>query len=824
MRRDLALILLASLAVAVVLTIVLVEGAGLSKSGFAASDILAATLLIAAVCGAAGVAWYRLVTARSNLARSREEAQTLRRSLLMNEAIIKAEPQVLIYWEQGQGLSIVAATLTSVPGLPQSNNELMQFGAWLEPAGADSLKAGLDDLFGSATPFNLLLRTKAGGHIEADGRTAGARAIVRLRDLAGHKRDLMKILDRHQELSRNIASSRALLDALPLPVWLRDPSGRIEWSNRAYIKAVDAEDGAEVVARQIELLESRQRAGLDKAFRSNAKTSTGPTMMRLPLIISGERRQHDVAVLPLENRIANAAFDVSDLTRAEAELSRLSSANDKTLDRVATGVAIFNADQKLTFFNDSYRRLWQLDTGWLQTGPTNGEILDRLREQSALPAIVDYRPWKAKLLAVYKEDGEHEDWWHLPDSRTFHVVIEPRSDGGITYLIDDATERFALESRYNALIDVQRETLDSLKEGVAVFGTDGRLKLFNSSFLQIWKLSRQSLADAPHIDEIIRRTRVLYEDSRTWQRIAGAATALLDERDPLEGQMVRPDHSVIDFAVTPLPDGATLVTFADVTDAKRYERALIERNEALIAADRLKSQFISHVSYELRTPLTNIIGFGELLSTPRTGPLNEKQREYLGDISGSSKTLLSIIDDILDLATIDAGGLELKLGPVNVREIIDAAIEGVRERAGRARLTLDIAIADDATTFIGDEARARQVLYNLLSNAVGFSKPGDTVHLSCWRERRMMTFMIEDQGVGIPKEQQARVFERFESHSHGSKHRGAGLGLPVVKSLVELHGGDMTLDSEPGRGTRITVRFPEHGTVRASVDDIVKRA
>jgi signal transduction histidine kinase len=275
--------------------------------------------------------------------------------------------------------------------------------------------------------------------------------------------------------------------------------------------------------------------------------------------------------------------------------------------------------------------------------------------------------------------------------------------------------------------------------------------------------------------------------------------------------LVRPDGTVVDFAAAPLPDGATLLTFADVSASKRYERALLERNEALVAADRLKSQFISHVSYELRTPLTNIIGFSELLASPRTGRLNDKQREYLNDISVSSKTLLSIIDDILDLATIDAGTLELKLSRVEVRAVLDAAILGVRDRASRARLTLDIAVADDAVAFSADESRVRQVIYNLLSNAVGFSKPGDTVRISCWREDGMMAFSVEDQGVGIPKDQQRRVFERFESRSHGSKHRGAGLGLSVAKSLVEAHGGDMRLDSEPGRGTRVTVRFPEAG-------------
>ena len=155
--------------------------------------------------------------------------------------------------------------------------------------------------------------------------------------------------------------------------------------------------------------------------------------------------------------------------------------------------------------------------------------------------------------------------------------------------------------------------------------------------------------------------------------------------------------------------------------------------------------------------------------------------------------------------------MELKLAPVKVADLVDAAVLGVRERAGRARLNIDIRIAEDAEEFIADEARVRQVLYNLLSNAIGFSNAGDTITLSAWREDSMMAFAVEDRGVGIPKEDQSRVLERFESRSQGSKHRGAGLGLSVVKSLVELHGGVMALQSEAGRGTRVTVRFPEDG-------------
>ncbi len=803
-RRELLALLLASLACVIVLTLGLVDTRGTDIVGLSVRPLLFAAF----AAGTAGLGitlvWYVLRRARRAIWRAETDAAALRRHLATAEAIIKAEPQVLVFWEQDQPVRVVAHTLSSVPGLPDDHKELTRFGSWLETESAEALKAGLDGLFADGRPFNLLLKTNAGGHLEADGRASGARAVLRLRDVAGYKRDLIKIIDQHRQLARDIRASRALLNALPMPVWLKGSDGRIEWVNKAYVAAVEAADETEVREKQIELLESRQRAALERKL-----TKRAPLTTRMPLIIGGERKPHDIVIVPLEDTTAAAAIDVTAVETAQGELDRQIAAYDRTLDRVATAVAIFGPDRRLNFFNAAYQRLWNLDRDWLETRPTDSDILDRLRETSRLPATVDYRAWKAKLLACYQSTTELEDWWHLPNGRMLHVVAEQRPDGGVIQLFDDVTERFDLESQYNALINVQRETLDSLKEGVAVFATNGRLKLCNQAFAAIWKLPSPVLEGQPHIDEIIRHACEQFDNRRTWARISRAVTSISDHREQIEGQMVRPDGSVIDFTVAPLPDGATLITFADVTASKRIERALAERNEALVAADRLKSQFISHVSYELRTPLTNIIGFTELLSSPRTGPLNEKQREYLSDISSSSRTLLSIIDDILDLATIEAGAMELKLTQVDVRNVLKSAIQGIRERASRARLTLDVAVADDAVSFIADESRVRQIIYNLLSNAVGFSKPGDTIKISCWREDRGIVFSVEDQGVGIPRDLQNRIFERFESRSFGSKHRGVGLGLSISRHLVELHGGEMRLESEPGRGTRVTVRFPE---------------
>ena len=206
-----------------------------------------------------------------------------------------------------------------------------------------------------------------------------------------------------------------------------------------------------------------------------------------------------------------------------------------------------------------------------------------------------------------------------------------------------------------------------------------------------------------------------------------------------------------------------------------------------------------------------MIGFSELLASPRTGDLNPQQREYLGDILAQSRSLQSIVNDILDLATIDAGALELKLAPVKVEAVIERTVQVVRDRLLRARLNLDIAVADDADEFVADESRVLQVLYNLLSNAIGFSRAGDRVKVTVWREAGMMAFSVSDSGVGISKERLPHVMDRFVSDGQGSKHRGAGLGLSIVKSLVELHGGTVDLQSEPGRGTLVTVRFPEAG-------------
>jgi signal transduction histidine kinase len=400
--------------------------------------------------------------------------------------------------------------------------------------------------------------------------------------------------------------------------------------------------------------------------------------------------------------------------------------------------------------------------------------------------------------------------WHLPDGRTLRVVTTPNPEGGVTYLYDDATERLDMYRRYDALIKVQSETLDHLAEAVAVFGSDGRVRLHNPAFQRMWKLSHDALEQHPHAEAVTAWCQALHDDNTVWRNLRGAVTAI-DNRESLAARIERRDGSVLDLATMPLPDGATLVTFQDRTDTVNVERALRERNEALEAADSIKIDFVHHVSYELRSPLTNIIGFANLLGDSAFGSLTQKQSEYLGYITASTNALLALINNILDLATIDAGAMTLNLGEVDIRASMEAAAEGVQDRLVKNRIRLDIRVPSNVGSFTADERRLRQILFNLLSNAVGFSPAGETVTFLAERRPRAVFFSVTDHGPGIPPEAMDKVFDWFETDSMGSQHRGPGLGLSLVRSFVELHGGTVTIDSAAGRGTTVTCTFPvEH--------------
>jgi signal transduction histidine kinase len=767
-------------------------------------EIAALALTLSILCFAVVTA-IMLVRTRRRLteteAAARDQIIAARAEADRVNVLLRSDPQILVDWPAAADEPKIVGDTTLVAGA-DAPHRVLAFGAWLEPDEAHTMERLVEQLRARGEGFAVTVTTLSGRPIEAEGHVVGGHAILRLKDVSGVKRELTDLLGRFQKQREETEALRTLSEALPFPIWARDEAGRLVFVNSAYARAVEAKDAMEAVRRSSELFD---RAGREELFRAHEgeRSYAG----RLPAIVAGARRTFDVLTFPARRGSAGVGIDATEAEAMRAELKRMTEAHRRILDQLPTGVAIFGSDQKLAFYNAAYRSLWDLDAAFLDQGPTDSALLDQLRAARKLPEEQDFRQWKAQLHEAYRALDPREFTWHLPDGRTLRVVTTPNPEGGVIYLFHDNTKRLDLERRYDALIKVQSETLDNLTEAVAVFGSDGRLRLFNPVFARLWKLVPAALAEHPHIEEVIAWCHALSGDNPLWPALRTTVTAI-DNREPVAGRIEQRDGCAVDCATVPLPDGATLVTFQDVTDSVNVERALRERNEALEEADKIKIDFVHHVSYELRSPLTNIIGFSHFLGDPATGPLSEKQREYLSYIQVSTNALLAIINNILDLATIDAGAMKLNLGPVDIRRTMEAAAEGVQDRLVQGGIALNIRAAPDIGSFVADERRLRQVLFNLLANAIGFSPAGEAVTLSARRLRDAVVFTVTDHGPGIPADVKDKVFDWFETHSLGSRHRGTGLGLSLVRSFVELHGGSVTLDSAVGRGTTVTCIFP----------------
>jgi signal transduction histidine kinase len=742
----------------------------------------------------------RVRAARSE-AKLRADIAELQAQADSYRALLFTEPQILIAWEAGGNRPKISGD-TSLLLQQDSPLRILAFGTWLPPEPARQMDYAVDALRETGEAFLLNLTTTGGHAIEAMGRAIGGQAIVRIRDLSGLRRDLAETNHRLKALREETEMLRGFAAAAPWPIWAKGAKGNLVYANAAYAQATEANTTTDAVDRNLELLDSSDRADMERALGASSAFNA-----RLPIVARGERRIYDVRAISVDGGSVGIAVDASEADALSSALVRMAEAHRRTLDQLSSGVAVFDGQRRLAFYNDSYRRLWDLEEGFLDGNPDDSSVLDRLRAARKLPEQADFRGWKAKLHEAYRAIEPTKDTWYLPDGRALGVVTTPNPEGGVTYLFDDVTESLELARRFDRLIRVQRESLDSLAEGVAVFGSNGKAQLFNPAFAKMWKLSPDALREEPHIDTVAAWCRPLFDEARAWRTIREAITGI-ENRNDVPLKLERKDGSVLDCMSRPLPDGATMLTFQDITDTENVERALRESNEALRAADQMKIDFVHHVSYELRAPLTTIIGFAHFLSDPSTGPLTPKQAEYLDYVTKSTNALLALTNNILDLATIDAGAMKLELGPVDIGKAIAAAAEGIQDRLATDRIRLKVDVAPNIGSFVGDERRVVQVLYNLLANAVGFSPQGATVGVAARRTERSVVFTVTDSGPGIPPDVKDKVFDWFESHSQGSRHRGAGLGLSLVRSFVELHGGKVRVDSIVGKGTIVTCDFP----------------
>jgi signal transduction histidine kinase len=765
--------------------------------------LIAALIVLAVVIALGGLTLH----ARARLSEAEANRDAAEKSRAGLGAILDTAPFAGFLWRAGG----TETALGSLPGQATAAT-FADFLGGLDADCARRLSAFVSTLRANGTPFADTATLADGTAYAVTGRrTDGGDCVLWASDISR-----ARAIEAAHALSLTSASAvRAMFEAVPVPVWRRDRNLALVDCNAAYAAALDT-------TRQTALAEGREllpESSRGKALELARAAAAGETRTEAHhVVIGGSRHLIEITETPdCKGGTIGFAIDRTDREVAEIELQRHMNAHGQVLENIHAAVAIYGPDKRLRFCNAAFANLWGIETDWLATGPSLDELLERLRERRRIPEFADFRAFKRQQLAMFTSLIEpQQELLHLPDDRTLSLAVSPHPLGGLVFVYEDVTDRLALERSYNTLIEVQRESLDNLFESIAVIGSDGRLKLHNPAYRKIWGLSEADLAGEPHIGEIVEKTRGFYDanglggenwpalKARIIARISGGALAgdLLD----------RADGTVLQVATVPLPDGNVLLSYQDVTDTQRVERALRERNEALETAGRLKSEFIANVSYELRTPLNAIIGFAEILANEYFGALTPRQLDYSRGILDSSHRLLSLINDILDLATIEAGYMTLETAQVDIHDMLETVLTLTRERARNQSLDLSLHCPDDIGVIEADDRRLKQALFNLISNAIKFTPPGGSIRLEAKRESNSrgdeLVLSVTDTGVGIPMADQARVFEKFERGDPTLAQTGAGLGLSLVKSLVELHGGTVTMTSSPDHGTVVRCHLP----------------
>ncbi|MCK5295293.1 MAG: PAS-domain containing protein [Alphaproteobacteria bacterium] len=711
-----------------------------------------------------------------------------------------------------------------------------------EPQEVNKLKNVIKKLHNDGIGFEQNFLLKGG---EREVLVIGARAsnekrdaladIIWVRDVSEKAGIIGQTTREAENLRKERNLFRLILNSLPFPIWLRDDDLSLTLCNRAYAKAVDAVNPEEAITKGKELAQG-QAAKETRALAALARAADEPRTEKEHIIIGGARKLVEITEIPIvqcpkedvlhaksdsfeaneatSRHTIGVAMDITPFEEAVIELNRHLAAHNDVLERLGAGIAVFGADTNLKFYNKAFAGLWQLESRWLDTSPSYGDLLDILRDNRLLPEVPNFPAYKKEELKIFTSLFEpQEKLLHLPNGTALRQVLAPHPLGGILTVYEDVTDKLVMERSYNTMTAVQMETLDHLHEAVAVFGSDGKLKLFNPAYSHLWNLDEKLLFNNPHFSELVKKHRVFFPDENEWENFEASMLSLLTDRTAHSGKWERTDGTILDFASVALPDGSLLITYVDITDTAKVEQALRERSEALAVANQLRSKFIASVSCELRTPLNTIVGFSEVLANQYHGKLNKKQKDYAEGILNSAESLQVMVNNILDLATIEAGQMALKLDAVDIHSMLLSVLSLTKERIRNKRQKFKFDCPADIGWMVADEKRIKQALFNLVGNAIMFTPVGAGISFTIKRiikeKGEWIVFIISDEGIGIAENNQESMFDAFVHKKHDEAHSGgAGLGLSLVKSFVEMHGGFIELVSKQGEGTIVTVNIP----------------
>ncbi len=760
-----------------------------------------------------------LMIRASNRVRRFEAIRTslLRTNRMLDEApaiplLVRADgrveaPDRLAGW---LGLEAMPAFLSELDG--------GESGAGLSKMQLDEFAEAIRTTQKTAKPFRLAITPEGSnrslafrGSLADPQISPGGAALVWVFDFSESESELAQLRDAANRAQGDFTALVGLIEAAPIPMWFRGTGAKLRLVNSAYVTAVGADNADQVVREQIELLEDVD--GVTPADLAETAAQSGTASERIvTATILNERRSLRVSDLPLgSDGIAGYAIDIEDMEHLARQFRAFRDAQRAMLDQLSIGVAQFDSQSRLVFANQPFHRLFELSPAAVSEGLPFDRFLSDSREKGRTPEVRDFPAWRTEHRSWFTSDVSIEEAWPLSGGTHLRMVAQPMPDGGLVLIAEDRTEQLALSATRDTLLRTRTATLDSLFEAIAVFAPDGSLQLWNRRFAGIWGLEPELLDSHPSADDLLAAIRPNLAKPAKAKAIGEVIRAATLDRKQQGGRIDLANGRGVEFAGVPLPDGNGLLTVLDITDSQKAERALLERNQALQEADAVKARFLANMSYELRTPLTSISGFAELIESGAAGPVSDQMGEYVAAILDSVARLTDQVENVLDLSQSEAGLL-----PLNMKrtELLPFVSDVVREREAaidEAGLTLELR-GNAGGKIEADKKQLGRAIGNLVDNAIaGTAKnKGESgkILVDVARTRDGARIVVSDNGGGMSEEELARALDGLRTKSDGSLEQRRGLGIPLTRQLVEAHGGTLEIISELGTGTSAIIHLP----------------
>ncbi len=669
----------------------------------------------------------------------------------------------------------------------------------------------------TAAPFRLSLTTPGSqrslalrGNLADPQISPGGAALIWVFDFSESEGELMQLREDATRAKGDFAALVGLIEAAPIPMWFRGPDSKLRLVNQAYVKAVGAPSADVTVTKQLELVEPVD--GLTAAQIAAQAAQQNLSMERIvATTIDGQRRSLRVSDFPLgSDGVAGYAVDIEEMEEQARSFRAFRDAQRSMLDQLSIGVAQFDADRKLTFANQPFRRTFGISPSTVSVGTSFERLMSDARENGRTPEVRDFPAWRAEHVDWFTSGETQEEAWPLSGGTHLRMVAQPMPDGGLVLIAEDRTEQLALSATRDTLLRTRTAIFDSLFEALAVVAPNGTLQLWNRRFAGVWALDAEMLDAHPAAEILLEAIAPNLARPKQVKAIGEVIRAATLDRKGTAGRVHMADGRTLEFAGVPLPDGNGLLTTLDITDSQMAEDALRQRAEALEEADAVKTRFLANMSYEFRTPLTTIGGFAELLEAGVAGDLTEQGQEYVSAILESVERLTEQVENVLDLSQSEAGLLPIAKERIELLPFVTKIVREREHAITAAGLTLDLR-GGAGGKLDADPRQLGRAIGHLLDNAITATatSKGGKILVDVGKPKGVARIVVSDNGRGMAKDELTRALDGLRTNPDGKGlERRLGLGIPLARQLVEAHGGTLEIVSRKGAGTSATILIP----------------